>query len=322
MKCGAILTYTTPRCRHISFMLRSIAILLLASFLMACSRSVENTASNAAEPKSDNTSIHSAMKRVEPFFRPMGKPAKYDWLGSHNEKGQTFDEYIGENPTKPTAERGKIYVLPIGTFTNQQNEVIKATTGYLEAFYGLPASLMRARAFSGPPNPKDSRYGRNAARQVRTGYFLNDLLPKLLPADAAALIAFTTEDLYPDESMNYVFGQASFEKRVGVWSLFRLKDKTDYGTFLRRTIKVATHETGHMFSMRHCIKYECLMSGTNNLAETDRRPIDACPECSAKIWWFSNEAPAARYTRLADYCRRNGLEAEADEFARKASAVK
>ena len=41
---------------------------------------------------------------------------------------------------------------------------------------------------------------------------------------------------------------------------------------------VIAHETGHMFSMRHCTKYECLMSGTNHLNETDRRPIDACPE--------------------------------------------
>ena len=34
------------------------------------------------------------------------------------------------------------------------------------------------------------------------------------------------------------------------------------------------HETGHMFSMRHCTKYECLMSGTNHMGETDRRPLE------------------------------------------------
>ena len=48
--------------------------------------------------------------------------------------------------------------------------------------------------------------------QVRTGYILDDVLRPMLPGDAAALIAFTNEDLFPDSSMNYVFGQASLGK--------------------------------------------------------------------------------------------------------------
>jgi len=159
-------------------------------------------------------------------------------------------------------------------------------------------------------------------RQIKTGYILDNVLKPILPADAAALIAFTIDDLYPDETMNYVFGQASMEDRVGVWSLYRLGDHTDYDTFLRRTLKIAAHETGHMFSMKHCTKYECVMSGTNHLGETDSRPIDACPECMAKICWLSDVDPAARYDRLAAFCRKNGLNKEADEFTRKSAAVK
>ena len=67
------------------------------------------------------------------------------------------------------------------------------------------------------PNFRYDNYARR--RQVKTGYFLNEVLPGLLPNNAAALIAFTNDDLYPDESMNYVFGQASFDRRVGIWSL-------------------------------------------------------------------------------------------------------
>ena len=144
----------------------------------------------------------------------------------------------------------------------------------------------------------------------------------MLLGDAAALIAFTSDDLYPNETMNFVFGQASMEDRVGVWSLYRLDDDADYATFLRRTLKIAAHETGHMFSMHHCTKYECVMSGTNYLGETDRRPIDACPECMAKICWLSDTGPAERYARLEAFCRKNGLVKEADEFERKADAVR
>jgi archaemetzincin len=143
----------------------------------------------------------------------------------------------------------------------------------------------------------------------------------MLPKDAAALIAFTNDDLYPDDTMSFVFGQASLENRVGVWSLARLEFKANRATFLQRTLKIAAHETGHMFSMRHCTKYECVMSGTNHIAETDRRPIDACPECTAKICWLSDIAVAERYKKLADFFRKNGLAKEAGEFDRKGAAV-
>jgi hypothetical protein len=42
----------------------------------------------------------------------------------------------------------------------------------------------------------------------------------------------------------------------------------------------------------------------------------------AKVCWLSDIDPAERYARLAAFCRKNGLMKEADEFARKSTAVK
>lgn len=294
---------------------------ILLSF--SCSRADENAASNMAaarEAKKEIRELRAEIKKIEPFFSPMGKPQAYDWLGTHNEAGQTFEEYLDSDPTKPTKERQKIYVMPLGTFTPQQKKAIDITAGYLAAFYDLPVQQMSPRPLvTSVPNIRQNKLLRT--RQIKTGYILNDVLKPVVPADAAALIAFTNEDLYPDESMNYVFGQASLEDRVGVWSLARLDDNANYDLFLRRTLKVAAHETGHMFSMRHCTKYECVMSGTNHLAETDRRPIDACPECMAKVCWLSDITAADRYKRLAEFCRQNSLHKEAADFDRKAAAV-
>jgi archaemetzincin len=299
----------------------SFIIFLICVLASGCSHA-EHIASNtpASETKKPTEVLVKSMKAVEPFFELIGEPAAYDWLGSHNEPGQSFEEYINEDPTLPTFERRKIYVLPLGTFNTQQEQVVTIAAGYLEAFYGLPVEQMPARAF--PTTYPNVRYNNYLhSRQVKTGHILNDVLRSILPADAAALIAFTTNDLYPDESMNYVFGQASMENRVAVWSLYRLGKHANYDTFLRRTLKIAAHETGHMFSMRHCIIYECVMNGTNQLAETDSRPIDACPDCMAKIAWLSDSDPKIRYKRLAAFCRKNGLTKEADEFIRKGKAV-
>jgi len=214
-------------------------------------------------------------------------------------------------------------VLPLGTFTEKQKQVIGITSEYLEAFYGLSVKGMPQQPINRPLRIKDSRTNAvSKEEQVRTGYILDDVLRPVLPSDAAALIAFTNEDLFPDSSMNYVFGQASLENRVGVWSLYRLDDNSGFRTFLLRTIKIAAHETGHMFSMHHCIAYNCVMSGSNYLGETDSHPIDVCPECMAKVCWLSHVAPADRYQRLAKICRENGLPNEAEEFRKKSEAVR
>ncbi len=306
-----------------TFPLFFVLFVSFVGIISSCSKTEEKPASNmstAREAKKELKELRESIKKVEPFFKGMATPLANDWLASHKEPGQTFEQYLDSEPTKPTKERQKIYVLPLGTFNGQQTKIVEAAADYLGAFYDLEVVEMKGREL----RVASSNIRQNTAtkaRQIKTGYILNDILKPMLPADAAALIAFTTDDLYPDESMSYVFGQASLENRVGVWSLARLDDNADYDKFLRRTLKIAAHETGHMFSMMHCTKYECLMSGTNHLGETDRRPIDACPECMAKIAWISDVMPAERYRKLAAFCRTNGLTNEALEFEKKAAAV-
>ncbi len=299
-------------------------VFFVGVLLSACSPFIaDKPAANmtaAREAKKEIKELRENIKKIELFFKPMGKPGTSDWLAAHTEPGQTFEEYLDADPTKPTKERQKIYVLPLGTFNAKQQKLIEIAAGYLEVFYDLSVVQLPSKSLNAPiANIRVNKATK--LRQIKTGYILNDVLKRAIPPDAAAVIAFTTEDLYSDEPMNYVFGQASLEDRVGVWSLSRLDDNTDEMGFLRRILKIAAHETGHMFSMRHCIKYECLMSGTNDLAETDRRPIDACPECTAKICWLSDSDQKERYDKLAAFCRKNNLTKEADEFARKSAAI-
>lgn len=300
-------------------------IVALTIVVADCSVNSESSIANvsvAREEKKDRKELRDAIKKIEPFFQKMSEPRSYDWLASHTESGQTFDEYLDSEPTKPTKERQKIYVLPLGSFTAEQKKIIAITADYLTAFYDLPVEQIPGRSLPEKIDAKDVRRNEYLkTRQIRTGFVMDSILKPILPKDAAALIAFTNEDLFPDSSMSFVFGQASMEDRVGVWSIKRLQIQADSSTFMRRTLKIAAHETGHMFSIKHCTKYECVMSGTNHLAETDRRPIDACPECTAKICWLSDVDAKERYVRLERFCRANGLIKEADEFRRKASAL-
>ena len=305
--------------------MKTAVLILWCILLSAGCGDTERPALNAVAKTDGRAEKLAARKNaVARYFQPM-RVREGDWLDTQKEPGQTFEDYIKSGPTLPTSERRTIYIQPIGIFSAEQKRVIQLTADYMKAFYNLPVKLNVQMPLGDVPENKRRKIEYRKNLQIRTSYFLDDLLPRMLPSDAAALIAFTNYDLYPEQTWHFVFGQASFEKRVGVWSLYRLADqstsKRDPRPLLSRTLKIAMHETGHMFSMKHCIKYECLMSGTNHLEETDRRPLDNCPECMAKIAWAMNYDPVERYNRLAEFWRRNGRPDEAIAMLEKANAM-
>ena len=126
-----------------------------------------------------------------------------------------------------------------------------------------------------------------------------------------AIIALTTEDLFPEPSWNFVFGQASPSNRTGVWSMQRFGDPSKspqaFRLALMRTAKTASHETAHMLGISHCVAYECLMNGSNNLAELDARPMDLCPPCLQKLCWSTGVPPLERARRLHEFFVAHGL---------------
>ena len=115
-----------------------------------------------------------------------------------------------------------------------------------------------------------------------------------------------------------MFGYAALRDRVGVWSLARFGDPEEseaaWKKCLSRTLKVATHETGHMFSIAHCIAFQCNMQGSNSLEESDGQPLHLCPECHAKILYATRADPLERYQKLIDFCKQHELTEEQKFF--------
>lgn len=301
-------------------MKKHFLIILCLAFWGSCS--IDSSVSKTEPPSFEELS--QLKSKVVPFFKPM-QIQNYDWLESFPENGQTFEEYKIASPALPTSQRNTIYIQPIGEFSETQKKVLQLTADYMNAFYNLPVKLTQVKPLSEVPKEFQRKNPQDKQIQIKTAYFLDKLLPNLLPNDAAAFICFTNFDLYPDESMNYVFGQATLQNRVGVWSLWRFgnpdNSQNEYKLFLERTLKVAMHETGHMFTMKHCTKYECLMSGVNHLGEMDRRPLDVCPECMAKVAWAMKYQPTERYRNLSNFWKTQGFEDLSKEFAEKEKAV-
>lgn len=137
-------------------------------------------------------------------------------------------------------------------------------------------------------------------------------LKKMLPKDAYCLIAVTMTDLYPRDDWNFVFGQASITGRHGVFSFARYhpefygeEQNLDRGQVRdimhRRSCRVSAHEIGHMFGIRHCIYYNCLMNGSNSMEESDTRSPFLCPICLRKLQHNISFDELARYKQLLNF---------------------
>ncbi|HMC23950.1 MAG TPA: archaemetzincin [Candidatus Udaeobacter sp.] len=253
-----------------------------------------------------------------PEFEPIPNPGPHDWLAVHPESGQTFNEFKASGPNRPTKSRRVIYLQPLGDFTAGRSPSIGKLREFAAAFFSvevkaLPAVSLNASKFTTRDNPNTGNL------QILTSDIL-DFLKARMPADAFCTLAITMEDLYPEASWNFVFGQASLRERVGVYSFARY-DPAFYGEargknyqtlLLRRSCKVLAHETGHMFGLAHCTFFNCLMNGSNHLAESDRRPLHLCPVCLRKLQWSIEFDVLERYRSLERVARTDGFIEEAD----------
>lgn len=216
----------------------------------------------------------------------LSKPVEGEWLFTHKEKGQSFEQFINSRHVVPTNNSNIIYIRPIGDFTTLQKKQIELVREYLEIFFQLKTKTLEK--FSNDIIPSSARrIGYEDNEQFLAGYILDSVLKKEKPLDRIALMALTEIDLFPKPEWNYVFGLASYRDKIGVSSIYRLQDEvltpTNFDLCLSRLLKTCSHEIGHMFGLYHCIVADCVMNGTISLPETDNSTIRLCSACQRKL---------------------------------------
>lgn len=260
--------------------------------------------------------LNEAFQPSSSLFGPITVHSQSDWITSHPEATQDFEQFF-RNPYRkaPCPEKHIIYIQSIGSLGNTRvisEEYVKWLKGYCEAFfYGLRVKFLDPVPVSATKcSFRVNEHTQNL--QLHAGHILA-FLKKEKPTDAFCIVGITMVDLYPRDSWNFVFGQASLTDGVGIFSFARYgKDfyssryegkvetpkqasPSDYSIFdnyynpeitstlLWRSCKTLTHEIGHIFGLRHCQWLACLMQGSNHLEESDRRPLNLCPICLRKL---------------------------------------
>ncbi|MBN1395069.1 MAG: hypothetical protein JW959_08605 [Pirellulales bacterium] len=274
---------------------------------------------SAAEPD-ETLMLPPKYRKLLPLHEKLGEPRPGDWLTVQDEPGQTFRQYIRQKPVRADRRRRTIYVQPLGELPETKKKIVELTADFLAAYFQLPVKIREVVSLESVPEAAKRKPGKHRSEQILTTHVLYNILKPRLPRDAVTMIGITASDLWPGEGWNYVFGQASLGDRVGVWSFNRYgdpdRDEEAFKRCLLRTMKTAAHETGHMFSMRHCTLYQCNMCGCNHLGESDRRPLRLCPHCLAKLCHATGADPIKRFESLIEFYNKHGFEEER-EFCEK-----
>jgi archaemetzincin len=248
-------------------------------------------------------------------FEAIHAPGPLDWLAAHPEPGQTVGQFLRSHPNFPSAQHRTIYLQPLEHFP-PDGPALPQLKAFTEAYFSMPVKVLPVLTRG---MDKVTTRINSSTHQIQL--FTQDILTLLqrsLPADAYCLLGITLRDLYPDPYWNFVFGEATFKERVGVYSFARY-DPRFYGEnapdrmkiMLRRSCKVLAHETGHMFGIEHCIYFRCVMDGSNSLPEDDSQPMHLCPVDLRKLYESIRFDPVSRYAHLRDFCREAGFDDEA-----------
>lgn len=260
-------------------------------------------------------------------FEPMSTPNPGEWLAVHSETGQTFDDFVRTNWNRPNHARSRLYLQPLGEFRKEQSPSVERLRQFAAVYFGMEVKTLPALAFTEMNlTIRFNPYTRN--RQILTGDVLA-ILQKKIPKDAFCVLAITMQDLYPDPSWNFVFGQASLDERVGVYSFARY-DPAFYGErrgnnyqkiLLKRSCKVLVHEMAHMFGLQHCIFFKCVLNGSNHLEESDARPLHLCLVCLRKLHFSIGFDVVERYRKLLNFYQVAGFDTEASWLSNRLKEI-
>lgn len=302
----------------------SLLTALAVGLAPGCSRNSRSVERGQAKPPGEQR-LESLLEQLRPLHRKLDGPEPGEWLYEHEEKGQTFAQYVSSEPVIPDDSRSIIYIQPLGEFSETQERILELTRQFLSIYFSLPVKTLPGLGLKDVPEHAVRVNPDWGMKQLLSKYLLDDVLLPGLPQDAVSLIGITATDLWPGEGWNFVFGQAYLRKRTGVWSIYRFGDpdlrELDFRLCLRRTIATGSHELGHMLGMSHCTAYECNMGGSNSMEESDEGPLALCPECLAKLCWATGSDPVERFRKLEAFAREYGFVAEADFYKASLEAL-
>lgn len=269
-------------------------------------------------------------------FELLPPPGPRSWRTLRPEPPQSVAEFTAAAPNLRTAPRDRLALLPLGRFPFEvivgadlvglvRSPPLTLLAAALSAFWATPVDRLASAPFPELAIPS----------RLQSGHWQYDARALLghvaarLPANAHAMLALVNVDLFVTAEQHWTFGWSTLRERLGVVGFSRF-DPSFHGdpapddlpgTILRRSLRVAIHEVGHLHGLDHCQAFRCAMNGMADVAEVDATPLHLCPLCLRKLHLVARFDPRVRDHELLRVFEALGLTAEAQWLARRASRL-
>jgi predicted Zn-dependent protease len=170
---------------------------------------------------------------------------------------------------------GELRIVPV----NAIDSSLLARTGMcLEERFLLTASVERR-----------VRIAQTAVNSARKQLFLNTVVAKAVaahPVFDGYLLAITDFDLYKI-AHQFIFGDASEEKRIAVVSYHRLRsdfygDAADENLLFQRLLKECVHQLGRVMGLSRCHNVRCAMHFSTSIYDADHKSSHFCEACEKR----------------------------------------
>lgn len=168
------------------------------------------------------------------------------------------------------AEAKKIYIMPIGRVSGP---IISEIEEEINRTFKKRVEILEQASL-----PLDA-YDRNRQQCCST-----KILEKIGEMESDGMVLGVIDvDLYVP-GLNFVFGEADPVNGIAIISITRLKQEfygegRDHNLFLRRVVKEAVHEIGHLYGLSHCPDSSCVMYFSNSIKDTDEKGAEFCEVC-------------------------------------------
>lgn len=257
-------------------------------------------------------------------FELLPPPGPTGWRARFEEPGQTYVDYLGTLPRRPSPDAQRLYLLPLGEMGTAF--VVDAEVTYivrtpppdqmaalLTVFFGLPAEVLPPVELDALAEPERIRQGHE---QFRAQHLLR-ATASWMPDDAYSMTALMVQDVFFDDAQSWGYGFGQHRDGQAVVSFARIdpvvsglaREPDVLERLPVRAFTLVVHEVGHTFGFEHCTEHRCVMNGMADLAELDATPLHLCPQCLRKLLYLRPTDPAARYEALSALYGTLGLDA-------------
>ena len=284
-------------------------------------------------------------------FRRIRQVPRGWWLRCQRETGQTVHAFSRISmKAVPHGHVDTVELVPIGHFPPAVD--LSLLSEFLALFFGCKCEV--AKRLTIASCSEGARQGDEGMLQLNCVTIQDALVHRKRSRHILCSVGVTMCDLYAthgDDDWNFVFGQAEAMSGAGVFSFARywrrdggawlvpwkgdpatklydnmtfrdaVRDEEDEGRYhtsiLYRAAKVLAHETGHLFGVKHCIFYQCLMCGSNNLEEFDAKPLLLCPIDLKKLYMSCHFDVVERYRHLCAFSDKAGWADQVDWYEKR-----